>query len=301
MATAPPKPYVYNPNKPKQPLGHYVLAGGSAGIVEILCMYPLDVVKTRMQLQSKAAGSAMYTSMVDCLRKIVAQEGFGTLYRGIISPILAEAPKRAAKFAFNEYYKQLFTGVVPQWSVAVAAGTMAGVSETFINCPFEVVKVRMQKVGSPYKSTADALVTIMRQEGPLALYNGVVPQVWRNGVWNGIYFALIKECKALFPTPTTLNQEHTYAFLSGSIAGTVATLANTPFDCAKSVMQAIPKDQQTLGVFGILRSIHATEGIPGLWKGIGPRLVRLGPGGGIMVLAFEVVTELLNKISGTEA
>lgn len=236
--------------------------------------------------------------MVDCLRKIVRNEGMPTLYRGIISPILAEAPKRAAKFSFNEYYKVLFKSLLPDsYSrlVPVAAGVFAGASETVINCPFEVVKVRMQKVGSPYKSTGDALVTMVRTEGPLSLYNGFVPQLVRNAVWNGVYFACIAECKMLFPIPTSHVEEHLYSFAAGSIAGSLATISNTPFDVAKSVIQATPKGQQQLGVVGVLANVYAQEGIKGCWKGIGPRLVRLGPGGGIMLLAFEAVTGWLER------
>ena len=58
-------------------------------------MYPLDVVKTRVQLQQgKGAGEDSYNGMVDCFRKIVKNEGFSRLYRGITAPILMEAPKR---------------------------------------------------------------------------------------------------------------------------------------------------------------------------------------------------------------
>lgn len=73
---------------------------------------------------------------------IVRQEGFSRLYRGISSPIVAEAPKRAAKFTygsiflffsfvelfflrFNERYKALFGA-----EHYVLAGTLAGASET---------------------------------------------------------------------------------------------------------------------------------------------------------------------------
>lgn len=38
-------------------------------------MYPLDVAKTRVQLQVKGVGE-QYSGMVDCLTKIVKQEGF---------------------------------------------------------------------------------------------------------------------------------------------------------------------------------------------------------------------------------
>ena len=72
------KPYVYNPNPPPLPTWKYVVAGGSAGIVEILCMYPLDVAKTRLQLQTtgKAAeGTVQYKGLVDAFSKIISNEG----------------------------------------------------------------------------------------------------------------------------------------------------------------------------------------------------------------------------------
>jgi hypothetical protein len=57
--------------------------------------YPLDVVKTRIQLQhGKVVGTEGYTGVLDCFRKIVKQEGFTRLYRGITAPILMEVPKR---------------------------------------------------------------------------------------------------------------------------------------------------------------------------------------------------------------
>lgn len=76
-------------------------------------------VKTRIQLQGKkGVGSGVYyDGMVDCFRKIIAQEGyhlwlnirhqyadevrgsFGRLYRGLVPPLMMEAPKRAVKFS----------------------------------------------------------------------------------------------------------------------------------------------------------------------------------------------------------
>jgi solute carrier family 25 2-oxodicarboxylate transporter 21 len=54
------------------------------------------VVKTRIQLQhGMAVGSEGYTGVLDCFRKIVKQEGFTRLYRGITAPILMEVPKRS--------------------------------------------------------------------------------------------------------------------------------------------------------------------------------------------------------------
>ncbi|KAG9807299.1 hypothetical protein KCU90_g25589, partial [Aureobasidium melanogenum] len=76
------------------PFVYQFIAGAVAGVSEILVMYPLDVVKTRIQLQSSTAtGEEAYNSMIDCFRKIVRNEGFSRLYRGIEAPILMEAPK----------------------------------------------------------------------------------------------------------------------------------------------------------------------------------------------------------------
>lgn len=70
-------------------------------------MHPLDLIKTRMQLQSKVvlvqtAGSApvgqiYYEGIADCFRKMYRHEGFFSFWKGILPPILAETPKRAVK------------------------------------------------------------------------------------------------------------------------------------------------------------------------------------------------------------
>ena len=71
-----------------------ISSGGIAGFLEICCMYPLDVVKTRFQVQK---GNAQYTSIVDCFSKTIRNEGFFAIYKGILPPILAETPKRVKK------------------------------------------------------------------------------------------------------------------------------------------------------------------------------------------------------------
>lgn len=62
-------------------------------------MHPLDVVKTRFQIQT--AGSAgdpnYYTSVYDCIRKMARNEGILSLYKGVLPPILVETPKRGVK------------------------------------------------------------------------------------------------------------------------------------------------------------------------------------------------------------
>ncbi len=60
-------------------------------------MQPLDLVKTRLQLQRGTGASVAYSGVFDCLKKMYKNEGFLSFYKGIVPPILAETPKRAVK------------------------------------------------------------------------------------------------------------------------------------------------------------------------------------------------------------
>lgn len=274
------------------------VAGGTAGIIEILVMYPTDVMKTRAQL-STTANKNMFVTMYE----VVRTEGIGALYRGIASPILAEAPKRAVKFATNEKYKEMLArpdGSLPPQR-AFLAGAMAGATEVIVNCPFEVIKVRMQAKNSPYKSTLDCAIQTLKSEGIVGLYRGAEPQLWRNAAWNGTYFGLIGTIRQKLPTPAdaTHNQIMLYNFITGAIAGTAGSILNTPFDVVKSRMQNqkyLPgQPLKYKWTFPALITVYREEGVRALYKGLGPRLVRLGPGGGIMLVAFDKIAELLKR------
>lgn len=88
-----------------------IVAGGSAGFVEVCIMHPLDLVKTRLQIQNKksigtASNQIYYNGVIDCFRKMYRHEGMLSYWKGILPPILAETPKRATKFVCFEQYKR---------------------------------------------------------------------------------------------------------------------------------------------------------------------------------------------------
>ena len=70
-------------------------------------MHPLDVVKTRLQLQKTGGNPSdphYYTSVLDCFKKTAKSEGLTALYKGVIPPILVETPKRAVKVSIVFYF-----------------------------------------------------------------------------------------------------------------------------------------------------------------------------------------------------
>lgn len=277
------------------PFIYQFLSGAVAGISEILCMYPLDVVKTRIQLQTSAPGTpGAYTSMLDAFRKIIKNEGFSRLYRGITAPILMEAPKRAVKFSANDswgkFYRKQFGVQQLSQPLAILTGATAGATESFVVVPFELVKIRLQDKTSTYTGPADVVTKMIKQEGLFSLYNGLEATLWRHIVWNAGYFGVISQARALLPKPATQGERIRNDLIAGSIGGTTGTILNTPFDVVKSRIQStarvpgvIPKYNWTLPALG---TVVREEGFGALYKGFLPKVLRLGPGGGILLVVY---------------
>lgn len=286
------------------PFIYQFLSGAVAGISEILTMYPLDVVKTRIQLSTAPPTSPEgYSSMLDAFRKIVAKEGASRLYKGISAPILMEAPKRAVKFSANDswgsFYRNLFGVEKVSQPLAILTGATAGATESFVVVPFELVKIRIQDQNSSYKGPGDVVVKMVKNEGILSLYNGLEATLWRHIVWNAGYFGVIFQVRNFMPTAKTQGQKIRNDLIAGTIGGTTGTILNTPFDVVKSRIQStvrvpgvVPKYNWA---FPALGTVMREEGFAALYKGFLPKVLRLGPGGGILLVVYTKCMEFFSN------
>ncbi|KAF2486777.1 mitochondrial carrier domain-containing protein [Neohortaea acidophila] len=301
MATDKPLPFIYQ-----------FIAGAVAGVSEIIVMYPLDVVKTRIQIQSNVAvaGADHYTSMIDCFQKIVKNEGASRLYRGIIPPILMEAPKRATKFAANDewgkFYRRVFGQSSMTQSLSVLTGATAGVTESFVVVPFELVKIRLQDKAqaAKYNGAMDCLQKIIRNEGILTLYQGLESTMWRHALWNAGYFGCIFQVRAMLPANPTKDKtlQVRNDIVAGTIGGTIGTMLNTPMDVVKSRIQNSPRVAGGVRKYNwavpAVGTVYREEGFRALYKGFLPKVIRLGPGGGILLVVFTGVMDFFRKMRG---
>ncbi|KYQ88810.1 mitochondrial substrate carrier family protein [Tieghemostelium lacteum] len=280
----------------KQPLWHNFVAGGIAGVSEILVMYPLDVVKTRAQLHVGQGGS-----MFSALIHMIKHDGF-KMYRGIVPPILVEAPKRAIKFASNQFYTEQILkyagNAKPTQTQAIASGVLAGITEAFIVVPFELVKIRLQakENAGKYKNTMDCVLKIAKQDGLNGFFKGLESTLWRHLFWNGAYFGLIHTIKAQMPTPKSQSQTTFNNFVAGALAGTLGTVLNTPADVVKSRIQNQAEGPRKYNwCLPSIYTVFKEEGFSALYKGFLPKVLRLGPGGGILLVVNDYVMKFLAK------
>ena len=280
------------------PMKFTFLAGAIAGVSEILIMYPLDVVKTRFQIQ---VGNTEYKSILDCFQKIVKNEGFSALYRGIIPPIMVEAPKRAIKFGANDQYRQLYMkrfGFKDNQGLAIMTGVSAGITEAFVVATPELLKIRLQdkRNSGKYKNSTDAIQKILKEEGFRGFGKGMEATLWRHATWNGGYFGIISFIKAMLPKQESKEGITMNNFVAGALGGTFGTMLNTPFDVAKTRIQSqLPGQLKYNWTIPAIATIAREEGAAALYKGFVPKVLRLGPGGGILLVVFDIVSDFVRK------
>lgn len=168
-----------------------LLTGCFAGATESLIVVPFELVKIRLQDKSQAH---LYRGPVDVVRAIAKQNGWSGLYRGLGSTMVRHILWNGGYFATIFQLR----GMLPKAQSnserlcnSLLSGTVGGFVGTVLNTPADVVKTRIQNadrlpgVQPKYTGTLSGMFTILREEGPGALYKGFNPKVGRgNGTAN---------------------------------------------------------------------------------------------------------------------
>ncbi len=188
--------------------------------------------------------------------------------------------------------------------LSILTGASAGASEAFVVVPFELIKIRLQDRASAgkYSGMIDCVVKTVKAEGPLALYNGLESTLWRHVLWNAGYFGCIFQIKSLLPRATDKSQQLRNDLLAGTIGGSVGTVLNTPMDVVKSRIQNSPKIAGTIPKYNwawpAVGTVMKEEGFAALYKGFLPKVLRLGPGGGILLVVYGGVIDFFRRMRG---
>jgi solute carrier family 25 (mitochondrial 2-oxodicarboxylate transporter), member 21 len=171
--------------------------------------------------------------------------------------------------------------------------------------PFELVKIRLQDKASAgkYNGMIDVVVKTVRNEGLLAMYNGLESTMWRHILWNAGYFGCIFQVRQQMPKADNKRSQIINDIIAGSIGGTVGTILNTPMDVVKSRIQNSPKSAGAAPKYNwawpAVATVAREEGFAALYKGFLPKVLRLGPGGGILLVVYQGVLEFLHNMKNT--
>lgn len=295
-----------------------LIAGGGAGMMEALACHPLDTIKVRMQLSRRArAPGAKRRGFLSTGQEIIKRETPLGLYKGLGAVVTGIVPKMAIRFTSYEWYKQMLasksTGAV-SGQATFFAGLAAGVTEAVaVVTPMEVIKIRLQaqhhSMADPldipkYRNAAHALYTVVKEEGPGALYRGVSLTALRQGTNQAVNFTAYSQLKAWLQTfqpddsphhdplhPPPKRELPSYqTLLIGLVSGAMGPLSNAPIDTIKTRLQKTPSSPGETAlsrIRTIARDMFKQEGVHAFYKGITPRIMRVAPGQAVTFTVYE--------------
>ncbi|KAI8329144.1 mitochondrial carrier domain-containing protein [Chlamydoabsidia padenii] len=198
-----------------------LVSGALAGIVSVVCTYPLDMVKTRLAIQSaslyrtpppSSSSSSSSSSSISATTSVQKSSGIlptiisiyrnegglPGLYRGLVPTTLGVSPYVAISFWSYESLKSYIENETP--TKRLVCGALAGSIAQTITYPLDVLRRRFQvvgmsNVGYKYNGTVDAIRTMVHREGIRSLYKGLIPNYLKVAPAIGVSFVTYEMCK----------------------------------------------------------------------------------------------------------
>lgn len=301
--------------------------GGIASCVAETATMPIDVIKTRLQLDG-ACGKYLYRGPADCATKLYKTEGPTALFKGLAPALLRQSTYGSLRYGLYGPIRNSL-GVpssssspagstttshtdIPLWKKIVAGGTSGALASAIAN-PMDLLKVRLQTDGQivklqskQYTGMTHAFLSILREEGVMGLWKGVGPTVGRATILAAVELATYDEVKGRLLTTQYFEEGFVCTTVTSIISGFCCTVASSPLDVVKSRMMGqrppvvLPPDgsgrsvvveggQLYRGMMDCLVKSIRNEGISSLYNGFWPNVGRVVPH---VVIAFTVMENL---------
>ncbi|CAF2428386.1 unnamed protein product [Rotaria sp. Silwood2] len=296
----------------------HMTAGALAGIGEHCVMYPVDVVKTRMQCMNPDP-HAKYRGISHAIREMMANEGIFRPVRGVHVVALAAGPAHALYFSCYERMKILLSGHKQAGHSPIAngiAGCFATLLHDALMVPADAIKQRLQIYASPYSGAIDCIRKIRQREGLSVLYRSYTTQLTMNIPFHSVHLIAYE----LFQDE--LNYARTYDplshVISGAGAGAIAAAITTPLDVCKTLLNtqecclastggptcSMPRNPnvtpttngntilataEARGLISAVRLIYIQGGLAAFFKGLTPRILYQMPSTAVAWSCYEFV------------
>ncbi|OJJ84092.1 putative mitochondrial tricarboxylate transporter (Ctp) [Aspergillus glaucus CBS 516.65] len=271
-----------------------IVAGSTAGAIEIAITYPAEFAKTRSQLNRRLPDG-----------KKLPWPKFGPQwYAGCTSLIIGNSFKAGIRFVAFDKIKTFLQDDNGKISGprTVLAGFGAGFTESLIAVtPFESIKTQIiddRKSGNPrMRGLVHGSKVIFQERGIRGFFQGLVPTTARQAANSATRFSSYTTLKQLaegYVAPgEKLGTASTFAI--GGVAGLITVYVTQPLDTVKTRMQSLEASKNYKNSFVCAAKIFKDEGVLTLWSGAMPRLARLIMSGGIVFTMYEKTIEALDS------
>ncbi|XP_059477107.1 mitochondrial uncoupling protein 4 [Neocloeon triangulifer] len=284
----------------------YIISVFAASCAELVT-YPLDLTKTRLQIQGEKGGThGKYRGFLATTVGIVREEGFFKLWCGLTPAIYRHVVYSGVRIVTYQILREEVLlkdpdGSFPLWKSATS-GVCAGALAQFLASPADLVKVHIQMegkrrlMGEPPRvhSAYHAFTKILNKGGVRGLWKGSIPNVQRAALVNLGDLTTYDTAKRHIMKHTNLPDTAFVHILSSGCAGLVAATMGTPADVVKTRIMNQPTDVKGNGVLykssiDCLMKTVKNEGLFALYKGFFPVWIRMAPWSLTFWLSFEKI------------
>ncbi|XP_007666838.1 kidney mitochondrial carrier protein 1 [Ornithorhynchus anatinus] len=278
--------------------------GGVASITAECGTFPIDLTKTRLQVQGQVNDANFkeirYRGMMHALVRICREEGLKALYSGIAPAMLRQASYGTIKIGTYQSLKRLFVERPEDETlmINVICGILSGVISSSIANPTDVLKIRMQAERNVTRGgMIGSFLSIYRQEGTRGLWKGVSLTAQRAAIVVGVELPVYDITKKHLILSGLMGDTVYTHFLSSFTCGLAGAIASNPVDVVRTRLM----NQKTLrggtrsgylGTLDCLLQMWKNEGFWALYKGFWPNWLRLGPWNIIFFVTYEQLKKL---------
>uniref|UniRef100_A0A673SUS7 Solute carrier family 25 member 30 n=1 Tax=Suricata suricatta TaxID=37032 RepID=A0A673SUS7_SURSU len=243
--------------------------GGLASITAECGTFPIDLTKTRLQIQGQTNDANFreirYRGMLHALVRIGKEEGLKALYSGIAPAMLRQASYGTIKIGTYQSLKRLFVEHPEDETllVNVVCGILSGVISSTIANPTDVLKIRMQAQSSTIQGgMMGNFLNIYQQEGARGLWKGVSLTAQRAAIVVGVELPVYDLTKKHLILSGLMGDTVSTHFLSSFACGLAGALASNPVDVVRTRMmnQRVLRDGRCSGYTGTLACLLQVRG-----------------------------------------
>jgi len=242
------------------------------------------------------------------LRNIFQNEGFNGIYAGVKPTLIMSIPNTILYFsAYEEISNRLrkkFANneIWENTAVPLISGSIARIIATTSTAPLELIRTRQavpskSKVSYPEGKNSLSLKQefsiLIKNQGISSLFRGLAPTLLRDAPFSALYWLCLEKFRRILYYENGVKKSNIshlnllfYNFISGAAAGMISATVTTPFDVVKTRQQTSLSVGK--GTIWHLKQITETEGISGLMRGNGTRVMKVAPACAIMISCYEL-------------
>ncbi|CAN8316024.1 unnamed protein product [Cochlearia groenlandica] len=290
------------------------IAGMMAGLATVAVGHPFDTIKVKLQKHNTDVQGLRYKNGLHCASRILQTEGVKGLYSGATSSFLGMAFESSLMFGIYSQAKLFLRGSLglrddrPRPEIIVPSAMFGGAIISFVLCPTELLKCRMQIQGTDslvpnirrYKSPLDCAVQTVKNEGVTGIFRGGSATLLRECVGNAVFFTVYEYLRYHIHSKLEDSKvrdgylvDMGIGVFTGGLGGIACWSAILPLDVAKTIIQTSSDKTTETNPLKVLRSIHKRAGLKGCYAGLGPTIVRAFPANAAAIVAWEFSMKIL--------